>query len=311
MNDKQVEKQEQSFRKKLLDLYGEKNSIFSVRNFLDLYGENAFRSSRFQTILFFLYTYVFVSSLNVILLAGLNFNAIFYNDLPQGYNTAISKAFNETLNGANTQEYITHSLSISLFTSVVLNGLMFLRFLAKRKDKETQEYNVEVEKLETKVSETPDKAQPAWELARKNLEHYLDRNLQQIKDIYYLTAGISLIGFIIIAAGIWIGFNHPAHSNLSFITTGSGILVELISATFLFIYRSAMVQAESHVRILERINIVGMSVHILDGIGESSVELKDKTRADMASSLLLAYSSEVLNDKISNQKQEETKSKKI
>lgn len=263
-----------------------------TRSLAAIYFDRTFDASFYSTFVYFSYTFIFISALYI-----------------------LPCFFAQEMMHLPTVTPLAHLLFLSLLTTVVLQGVMYVNYLARKQ----RRYKAEVQTLEANRSQTPEKVEPAWDLARKTLEHYLNRNLEQVQFIFYLTTGISLIGFVIIAIGIWIGFNNPSHSkdlSLSYLTTGSGILIEIISTTFLLIYRSAMVQAESHVRILERINVVGMSVHILDGIDMSSklkddaMTLKDRTRADMASSLLLAYSSEVLNDKISNQNKIETKNKK-
>ncbi len=74
--------------------------------------------------------------------------------------------------------------------------------------------------------------------------------------------------------------------NTAWIAAISGIITEFIGVTFMVIYRSTMAQANQYVEVLERMNMVGMAVQILDAIPEAESELKNKTRAEMVSLVL-------------------------
>lgn len=74
--------------------------------------------------------------------------------------------------------------------------------------------------------------------------------------------------------------------NPAIIGSVAGLITEFIGATFLFIYRSTIQQAASHIKTLERINSVGMAMKILDTISNESKELQDKTKAEMVRMLL-------------------------
>jgi hypothetical protein len=56
--------------------------------------------------------------------------------------------------------------------------------------------------------------------------------------------------------------------------------------SMMVIYRSTTAQANQYVEVLERMNMVGMAVQILDAIPEAESELKNKTRAEMVSLVL-------------------------
>ena len=46
--------------------------------------------------------------------------------------------------------------------------------------------------VELRVKENPKETQAAWELARVKLESYLDRNLRQVRAIFWLTAFVNV-----------------------------------------------------------------------------------------------------------------------
>jgi hypothetical protein len=153
---------------------------------------------------------------------------------------------------------------------------------------ETQQEKV-IERVEQRVREHPHEPQAAWELARIKLESYLSRNLAQVRWIFILTVLVMLAGFAILSYGIFQVYQSPENFKPSVLVTLSGVIVEFVAATFLLIYRSTMEQARDYVNILERINAVGMSVQILDSIQADDTGLRDKTRGEIAHSLLSLY----------------------
>ena len=60
-----------------------------------------------------------------------------------------------------------------------------------------------------------------------------------------------------------------------------------------------MVQAKDYVTMLERINAVGMSVQILETLGEDNRDFKNQTTAEIARQLLSMYSARPLSAKSS------------
>ena len=153
--------------------------------------------------------------------------------------------------------------------------------------------------LRQRVQNEPEKVEPVWELGRAKLELYFDRNLSQINYIFWLSVIVMIVGFSFILYGISqtlvpvssqaINATHtPSSSTITPAIVGSvaGVITEFIGATFLFIYRSTIQQAASHIKTLERINSVGMAMKILDTISNESKELQDKTKAEMVRMLL-------------------------
>ncbi len=143
-----------------------------------------------------------------------------------------------------------------------------------------------IREVEERARQSPDEPQAAWDLARLTLESYLSRNLRQVQWIFGLTVLVMLAGFGIIAYGIAQVYRSPETLKPSIVVTTSGILVEFIAATLLFVYRSTMEQARSYVGMLEKINAVGMSIQILDKMKSGDT---DKFRARLAMRLLSLY----------------------
>ncbi|XOV91649.1 MAG: hypothetical protein ACFHWX_15725 [Bacteroidota bacterium] len=149
-----------------------------------------------------------------------------------------------------------------------------------------------IQKLEKEIEDNPKETKTAWELAQLKLESYLDRNLRQVTSIFNLTLFVMLIGFGLVIFGVYKVFNDPKLLQPAILVSCSGLLINFIGGTFLFIYKSTMNQARSYVEVLERINAVGMSIQILESIQDSQSDLKDKTTADIAKELLKIYKGE-------------------
>lgn len=144
---------------------------------------------------------------------------------------------------------------------------------------------------------------PVWILMQTKLVGYFDRNLNQITYIFWLSVVVMIVGFSFILFGIAQAFGSPqsgsatqhlvqgASSNLTPAIVGgiAGIITEFIGATFLFIYRSTIRQASSYMKVLERINSVGMAMNILDSISTNSQELQDRTKAEIVKQILTEY----------------------
>jgi uncharacterized membrane protein YeiB len=145
-----------------------------------------------------------------------------------------------------------------------------------------------VHEAEQRRDEAPEKSKFAWDLARITLESYFDRNLRQVSSIYWLSVFVMLLGVVIIFGGI--GMAAQAHDTgwTAFITAASGVITEVIGATFLILYRSTMDQAGVYIRTLERINSVGMAMQVLDTMpaGEEIDSGKNKTKAELVMVLI-------------------------
>src|ERR1041385_9143854 len=79
--------------------------------------------------------------------------------------------------------------------ATVLGGLGPL-ILKLRTDRESVAASQKkIEAAESKVQAEPEKAKPAWDLARATLEAYFDRNLSQVASIFWLSVAVMTVGF--------------------------------------------------------------------------------------------------------------------
>ena len=147
-----------------------------------------------------------------------------------------------------------------------------------------------INEQEKKVAENPHEPKLAWDLARTKLENYLDRNLSQVRSIFYLSAFASTIGFGLIIYGSIMVFQKESNLQASIVVAISGLVANFIAATFLTSYKSTMDQAKEYVNVLERINAVGMSVQIIESINDSHLQIKEETKAELSKKLIDLYS---------------------
>jgi hypothetical protein len=183
-----------------------------------------------------------------------------------------------------------YDLAKILIAVLLASGPVIITFLLKlRFDKEVaKKAGQRIAQAESKVEAEPEKAKPAWDLARATLEAYFNRNLSQITSIFWLSVIVMVIGFAIIVGGIIKAFQDPDVLGPAGIAATCGLITEFIGATFLFIYRSTIQQAIDYSQTLERINSVGMAMQILDTMPDQtkSDDLKSQTKATLVELLV-------------------------
>jgi hypothetical protein len=171
----------------------------------------------------------------------------------------------------------------------VLAGLVTVGVAAYQGLIEQEAREHKIETVEKRLREHPEKPQLAWDLARVKLENYLDRNLSQVRSIYWLTLIVMLCGFSFVSYGLFQASQNPEKLPVSIVASASGVLISFIGGSFLLIYRSILAQSKEYVTVLERINAVGMAVQVIATIPEANAELKSQTKADLAKQLLSLY----------------------
>lgn len=169
-------------------------------------------------------------------------------------------------------------------------GIFLFGVFIYRQTLEQAEKEKKYEEVEKRYKENPKETQAAWDLARIKLESYLDRNLKQVRAIFWLTIFVMIAGFTLVAFGVYTVIDSPDKVVAAVIASVSGILINFIGATFLVLYKSTMAQAKDYVSVLERINAVGMSVQILDTLESDDENVKQKATADLSKQLLSLYS---------------------
>lgn len=187
-----------------------------------------------------------------------------------------------------TDKKFAEIVSVSLGAAA---AILTFGIISYQRALESSQQHRKIEEVERRYEENPKETQAAWDLARLKLESYLNRNLNQVRAIFWLTVLVMLFGFSLISYGVFHVYESPENFKPSIMVAVSGILVNFVGATFLVIYKSTMQQAKEYMGIIERINAVGMSVQILENLGGSNLELKEKTTAEISKQLLQLYTS--------------------
>lgn len=171
----------------------------------------------------------------------------------------------------------------------VVAGLAAFGVLTYQNLVDQQAREQKIETVEERLRAHPERPQLAWDLARVKLENYLDRNLSQVRSIYWLTLIVMFCGFGFVMYGLFQASQNPDKLPVSIVASASGVLISFIGGSFLLIYRSILAQSKEYVTVLERINAVGMAVQVIASIPEANADLKSQTKAELAKQLLSLY----------------------
>ncbi len=135
----------------------------------------------------------------------------------------------------------------------------------------------ELKQAQTKGG-TPDQIYATWDVALNTLETYWDSNKQQNRQIFYLSVGATMLGFVVLVIAVALkalGLGQTG-DNVSIV---AGILSQFIGATFLLVYRSTVSQTGRFSEALERILTAGMAAAMVDTFeGASAEEISEKNR---------------------------------
>lgn len=176
----------------------------------------------------------------------------------------------------------------------VISLFMFVILFLSYKEKEGKEKRriEKIKQIEQESNKDPESSKYVWEIATLKLESYFDKNITQINSIYWISVSVILAGIGVILYSV---LKIKDNNSLSLITSGVGVLTQFLGATLMLVYRSTIKQSVNLINVLERINTVGMSIHIIESLSAKDEELKNKTKAEIAIKLF-DYKSE--NQKI-------------
>jgi hypothetical protein len=195
---------------------------------------------------------------------------------------------------ATTVYVFSHYLFSSSISFTILATLSIAVLVSRafyRAALEEARRNWRIRALELARNAEPGKATPAWDLARVTLDAYFRRNLSQINIIYYVSIGVMVVGFSLVAWSLYFRGTVPTTGTTNWASVAgaaAGVITQFIGATFLLVYRSALQQASGYTATLERINSVGMAMQILDTMPDNAPEadLKSHTKAVLTTLLV-------------------------
>lgn len=145
----------------------------------------------------------------------------------------------------------------------------------------------QIQEADKKAEKDPEKIKPSWDAARTRLELYFDMNIRQVNFIFWLSVTVMILGFGIVIFGITQAMTSEA-TLPAIIASSAGIIMEIIGATFMVMYKSTMEHAGSYTKTLERMNSVGMAMQILDTMPDDPDQgaLKNTTKTEVIKILM-------------------------
>lgn len=175
--------------------------------------------------------------------------------------------------------------------------LLYLQTIFKEKQRQNR-----INNAETHYRDNPISSKAAWDLAQVKLESYIDRNIDHVRWIFFLSVFVMLAGCGLIFFGISLCYDSSSKITPAVNASVSGVLTQLLGGTILILYRSTMRQAKEYVYILERINAVGMSVQILEKHPGNSSGDREQAIIEIAKHVLSNYTiSNASNNRIMNE----------
>lgn len=155
-----------------------------------------------------------------------------------------------------------------LGTFLILIFVLAIFFPSKKKNEEHQE---EIKKEE---KEQPDKIKPTWEYGKVELMEQLEVTKKHIRIIFLCSLIAIIVGLFLIFKII---VTEDIGRDISILGIIGGVIAEFIGATLLLMYKSLISQLNENLKILERLNFVGIGIKILD-----TIESDDKKEVNSA-----------------------------
>jgi hypothetical protein len=86
---------------------------------------------------------------------------------------------------------------------------------------------------EAQARQHPEEPRLAWEVARQKLKSYLDRNLAEVRSIFWLTLFVMLGGLGFVLYGLQRAFEAPdSRLSVAVVASASGVLISFIRGHF-------------------------------------------------------------------------------
>jgi hypothetical protein len=140
----------------------------------------------------------------------------------------------------------------------------------------------------------------------KTDEGYFDQlvniNIENLSDYYSLvkihtaqsfrlSLVVSVAGFFIIAAGLVAGFLNESMRNISYLSAGSGVIVEFIAGVMFYLYSKTVRQLKAYHDSLIDVQNILLSFKLIEGIND------EKERSAMTQQLMELLAGRRMNSK--------------
>ncbi|MEZ4466269.1 MAG: hypothetical protein R3F43_17895 [bacterium] len=102
----------------------------------------------------------------------------------------------------------THLVPVAIFMLLVSGASLLLDVISRARQSREALDASRIEAVEAASQGRPP-GEASWDVARVKLETYLNRNLDQVRAIFWLSTGVMVVGFLIIAGGVAAALLQP------------------------------------------------------------------------------------------------------
>lgn len=193
--------------------------------------------------------------------------------------------FSTDLFAADLIKQVTEVLSISLGAMIFLFILTLTSFTNLKIGKagltiELEGLRKEREKIKERIEKQDDNVLDTIQLSLNQLTEYYTINLNQAKSSYRWSITAIIVGLITLVTGIWlIYFSETPNHNMAIISSISGILIEFIGASNIFIYNKSIKQLNIYFKELIKIQDTMLAIELCEGIkgsDDKKLEIREK-----------------------------------
>ena len=195
-------------------------------------------------------------------------------------NLKIDKEFYEIIeDNIGYEEDIRKIARTFLVYSIGFTVIFILTVFQPFDDKREQQE----EKIKREEKEQPDKIKPTWEYGKVELMEQLEVTKKHIRitfwcSIFAIIGGLFLIFKIIVTQDL--------DRDISILGAIGGVIAEFIGGTLLLMYKSLISQLNENLKILERLNFVGIGIKILDTIESDDKEEVNSAKMKLAQQII-------------------------
>lgn len=166
------------------------------------------------------------------------------------------------------------------FMGYSIGALIFFTLIIFQPFDDKKEQQEEIKKEE---KEQPDKIKPTWEYGKVELMEQLEVTKKQIRITFWCSLIAIIFGLVLIFKII---ITQNLDKDISILGIIGGVIVEFIGATFLFMYKSLISQLNENLKILERLNFVGIGIKILDTLESENKEEVNSAKMKLAQQII-------------------------
>jgi len=193
---------------------------------------------------------------------------IFTNNL---FQESLVKDVNDLLFGLIIFLLVLFVITIASYTKIKIS--------AGKIGLDLENLRTEREELKKKFSEKHDDVFNTIQLSLNQLTEYYTINLSQARSSYRWSIAAIIVGIITLLAGIWFFyFNANPNINLAIISGVSGVIIEFIGASNIYIYNKSLKQLNLYFRELINIQDTMLAIELSEKIdnNEKKIEIKEK-----------------------------------